>query len=89
MEKYYYEIEGVDEEPCMLCTDERKIGSKECLNCHHFEGIDFEEKWIKCYLYSCVGGFFTLGEDIAILQHRINELEGIISDLQGQEVCNG
>lgn len=85
MEKYYYKIEGVNEHHCDFSTDNRIIASKRCINCIHFEGIDFEEEWIKCYLYNCVRGFFALGEENAILEQRINELEGVISNLQGSE----
>lgn len=86
MEKYHYKIEGIQETPCMLSTDNRIIGSKKCLNCQHFQGIDIEEMWVKCYLYNCVNGYFALQEETTILEQKINELEGVITNLQGSEV---
>lgn len=102
--KYYFEQEtqGIQKtDECIFFN--RKFLSIECKTCDNCRGCDKEEKWIKCLLYANEFEIYELLKIIQegnekrleltqekfILQQRVNELEGIISDLQGQEVCNG
>lgn len=98
--KYYFEKENQGFYKTDVCTFlNRKFLSIECNNCDNCVGFDSEEKWVKCVLYAnefeiseflklvkeSNNEIFILKEENIILQQRINELEGIVSDLKGTE----
>ena len=63
------------------------IGSSECKRCNHLFGIDFEEKWIKCYPYSAIQENIALKEEtkqlrkeVGLLVDKILEMKGVKDD---------
>ena len=82
MERYYYKTN----EKCVYLEKDSDIGSPNCMECEFFSGVDLMEDWVKCDIYSSFAENTILKEENAILQQRINELEGCVSDLQGREV---
>lgn len=99
--KYYFDQEFQGLPKTNQCTFfNRELFSHECKNCDNFRGFDKEEKWIKCLLYANEFEIYEflktiqegnekrleLTQENFILQQRVNELEGFVSDLQGTEV---
>ena len=99
--KYYFDQEFQGLPKTNQCTFfNRELFSHECRTCDNFRGFDKEEKWIKCLLYANEFEIYELLKIIQegnekrleltqekfILQQRINELEGFITNLQGTEV---
>ena len=77
MERYYFETEDKSIMPNEICRYLGKIiGSKECFECERCFGIDVEESWIKCEIYSLFIENENLKDKIKQLDREIFLLKG-------------
>ena len=94
MYKYYFEMDAElnCKEECEYFSidnygksDSVYVGSLACKQCEHNISYCGDENWVKCKVFSAFAEVENLKEENIILQQRINELEGIVSDLKGTE----
>ena len=67
-------VEIEQEQECIFTKFE--VGGVCCLNCEHFFGIDYEERWIKCTPYSAI-------QENELLTNKVEQLENELINLKG------